>query len=215
MPVITVECPPWEYSSIAGFQEILARNTRGALIRLRQLNADERIQIGKDTRPLHGQYFQGLTPAGFDYYAGHYRGEDFPCLRDHQVQIVGDPLVGHAPYRIADDMRMFADDFTMITSESDFTWGVNSVILARPEKLYRVVQLGVALFVYFLEIHPYVNGNGHMGRFLLISFLSRFGIFLSRWPLHPRPQDPPYSELIGRYRRGDRDSLVRFVLECI
>jgi hypothetical protein len=198
-----------------GFEGVLARHTRQALIRLRQLNPDEQTRISKDTRPLHRQYFEGLTPAGFEYYAGHYRGEDFPCLKDRQVQIVGDPLVGHAPYRIADDMRTFADDLTMITAQSDLVWGVNPTIVGQAEKLHRVVQLGVALFVYFLEIHPYLNGNGHMGRFLLISFLSRFGIFLSRWPLHPRPQDPPYSELIRRYRRGERDSLVRFVLDCI
>jgi fido (protein-threonine AMPylation protein) len=190
MSAITVECPPWEYSSISGFEGILARHTRQALIRLRELNLDERTQIGKDTRPLHRRYFEGLTPAGFDYYAGHYRGEDFPCLKDRQVQIVGDPLVGHAPYRITDDMSTFAGDFTTIAAESDLVWGINPIVVGRPEKLFRVVQLGVALFIYFLEIHPYLNGNGHMGRFLLISFLSRFGIFLSQWPLHPRPQDP-------------------------
>jgi hypothetical protein len=215
MPAITVGCPPWEYSSIPGFEGVLARNSRQALIWLRQLNPDERIEIGKDTRALHQQYFQGVTPVGFDYYAGHYRGEDFPCLRDREVQIVGDPLVGHCSYRIADDMRVFADDLTATTADSDFVWGVSSAVVGPTEKLYRVVQLGVALFVCFLEIHPYLNGNGHMGRFLLIAFLSRFGIFLSQWPLHPRPQDPPYSELIRRYRRGDQDSLVRFVLNCI
>jgi len=71
------------------------------------------------------------------------------------------------------------------------------------------------VFVYFLEIHPYANGNGHLARFFLIGYLARYGVFLARWPMHPRPSDPPYSDLIRRYRRGDRNSLERFVMSCI
>ena len=39
---------------------------------------------------------------------------------------------------------------------------VNERMFGAAQKLYRVVEIATALFVYFLEIHPYANGNGHM-----------------------------------------------------
>src|SRR4051794_15622848 len=215
MSLLTIDCPSWEYETVTGWHSILAGRSKAALIRLRQLSTDKRLELAKDGRPVHGQYFVGLTPPGCDYYAGHYRGEDFTCLKDYRVIIRGDPLVGHPPYRIQTDMQTFGADFVQIVSDGDFVWAVNNAVVSPAEKLHRIVQLAVALFVYFLQIHPYANGNGHLARFFLIAFLARYNIYLARWPLHPRPQDPPYSELIGGYRRGDRVSLERFVLSCV
>jgi hypothetical protein len=215
MASITTHCPPWEYKDVQGYDGILAQRAMSALIQLRSLSPAQRLTIIKDTRPVHKPYFLGLTPTGFDYYAGHYRGENFICLKDARVQIRDDPSVGHPPDRIADDMAVLANDLMQTIGEGDIVWAANNLVLAHAEKLYRVTQLGVAVFVYFLQIHPFINGNGHMARFLLIAFLSWYGVFLSKWPLHPRPQDPPYSELIKRYRLGDRRSLEHFVLSCI
>jgi Fic family protein len=124
-------------------------------------------------------------------------------------------LVGHPPDRVVTDLEVFATDFADVVSDSDFVWGINNKVVSPAEKLYRIIQLGVAMFVYFLQIHPYANGNGHLARFFLIAYLARYNVFLASWPMHPRPQDPPYSELIRRYRRGDKSSLEKFVLSCI
>jgi hypothetical protein len=215
MALITTQCPAFDYETVAGFAAVLARRARETLIHVDGLSPDEKIAIGKDTRPVHQGYFAGLTPVGLEYYAGHYRGEDFTCLKFYHVHIPGDPMVGHPPDRVLNDMAIFGTDFDYVVADGDFVWAANSKVITPAEKLYRVIQLGVALFVYLLQIHPFANGNGHMARFFLISFLSRYGVKLARWPLHPRPQDPPYSEFIGRYRRGDRVSLEHFVLSCI
>jgi Fic/DOC family len=215
MALITTHCPPFAYETVPGASMILARRAKDTLIRLNNLSPIEKVAIGKDTRPVHQRYFAGLTPVGFEYYAGHYRGENFTCLKVLSVHIPTDPMVGHPPDRVLDDMAVFASDFENVITDGDIVWSANSKVIAPAEKLYRVIQLGVALFVYLLQIHPFANGNGHMARFFLISFLSRYGVTLSRWPLHPRPQDPPYSQFIGRYRRGDRVSLEHFVLSCI
>jgi Fic/DOC family len=215
MTSITLQCPGWDYEDIPGWKETLSARTKAALIRLRQLNPAERINIGKDGRPVHERYFAGLTPPGCEYYAGHYRGENYTCLKNYLVQITNDPLVGHPPDRVLNDMKVFATDFAGVVSDSDFVWAANSRVITPSAKLYRVIQLGVALFVNFLQIHPYANGNGHLARFFLITYLARYKVFLARWPMHPRPQDPPYSELIHRYRRGDRLSLEQFVMSCI
>jgi hypothetical protein len=215
MALITTQCPPFAYETVAECAGILSRRAKDTLVQLNGLSPDEKTAIGKDTRPVHQRYFAGLTPVGLEYYAGHYRGEDFTCLKEFHVQIPSDPMVGHPPDRVLDDMVVFASDFENVINDGDVVWSANSKVIAPAEKLYRVIQLGVALFVYWLEIHPFANGNGHIARFFLISFLSRYGVTLSRWPLHPRPQDPPYSDFIGRYRRGDRVSLEHFVLSCI
>jgi hypothetical protein len=212
---LTLTCPNWEYESIVGWNLILTERAKATLVRIRELPPERRIELGKDGRPVHAPYFEGLTPAGCEYYAGHYRGEDFICLKNYRVFIQGDPKVGHPPDRVQTDMQTFATDFDQVVSDGDFVWAVNNAVVSPAEKLYRIVQLGVALFVYFLQIHPYANGNGHLARFFLIAFLARYDVYLARWPLHPRPQDPPYSELIKRYRRGDRVSLEHFVLSCI
>ncbi|MGO7815608.1 Fic family protein, partial [Rhizobium ruizarguesonis] len=67
----------------------------------------------------------------------------------------------------------------------------------------RAIELAAALFVYFLEVHPYANGNGHMGRFLLQSLLGRYGLYFnSNFNMHPRPKDPAYTSAISQYRNG-------------
>jgi hypothetical protein len=207
MASITLQCPPWEYENFQGWDATLASRAVAALFRLRDLNPAEGLEIGKDGRPVHMRYFDGLTPTGCEYYAGHYRGENFTCLKDYRVQIPSDPMVGHPPHRVGTDMVLFASDFNDVVSDSDFVWAANNQVIAPGEKLYRIVQLGVAMFVYFLQIHPYANGNGHLARFFLIAYLARYNVFLGHWPMHPRPPDPPYAELIRRYRRGDRRSL--------
>jgi hypothetical protein len=97
----------------------------------------------------------------------------------------------------------------------DHIYSAPNALISPSAKLASMVQVAVGFFVYWLEIHPYANGNGHLARLVLITLLALFGVYLSRWPLHPRPADPPYSELISRYRKGDQNALIRFVLSCI
>lgn len=215
MASITVDCPPFEYENVPGWTDLLAARTKAALILLRSKSPAEKLDLCKDGRAVHAQYFRNLTPGRCHYYAGNYRGSDLPCLRDYKVQIPADPLVGHPPDRVTTDMTVLGHDIGDVVASGDFVWQINNAVLAPAEKLYRVIQLGVALFVYFLQIHPYANGNGHLARFFLITFLARYNIFLARWPMHPRPADPPYSALIGSYRRGNRADLEKFVLSCI
>jgi hypothetical protein len=73
MSLLTIDCPSWEYETVTGWHSILTGRSKAALIRLRQLSPDKRLELGKDGRPVHAQYFVGLTPPGCDYYAGHYR----------------------------------------------------------------------------------------------------------------------------------------------
>jgi Fic family protein len=84
--------------------------------------------------------------------------------------------------------------------------------LSDSEKMYFSVAYACRLFVEFLTIHPYANGNGHVARWLLLAVLRRHGYRLNNFPVEPRPPDPPYSNMISRYRNGEVELLEKYVL---
>jgi Fic/DOC family len=213
MPV--VQCPPWEYKNVQNHEAILQARTKQLMGAIFDAQSSAIVRLLKETRRVHAGYFRGLTPPNFDYYAGNYRGSDFPCLRDRIVGIASDRRVGHSPGIVERSMYEFASEVQDTIDEIDFLFRISPDTMSDAEKLVRCSQLLAALFVYFLEIHPYVNGNGHMGRLIVIAGLKRQGYYASRWPLHPRPQDPPYSTLIAAYRSGNRKDLEDFLLACL
>lgn len=209
-------CPAWEYSTINGVDAVLADRARQALIAVRGKQPAEQELLARETRHAHRVYFDGLTPPGYPHYAGNYRGQQLPCLDTYEVRIAGDANVGHTAATVPMEMdQRFAADIDALFGQLRMVWSANEQIFLPERKLHRSVELATAAFVDFLEVHPYANGNGHMGRLILICILARFGIFLARWPLHPRPPDPPYSSYIAQYRLGNKDPLVAFVLSCI
>lgn len=208
-------CPWWEYSDVPNHDELLLSRTRSAMMRIRPLSHSDKLQLTRDTRIFHRNYFQGLTPPSYDYYAGNYRGSDFTCLKFSSVVIKSDPRVGHPPGMVKSQMEALDRRISEAITECNYINSINEQLLPPENKLFRIVEVAASLFVYFLEIHPYMNGNGHMGRLILISFLGVYGIYLARWPVHPRPQDPPYSQAIADHRRGNDRPLIHFILACI
>ncbi len=91
----------------------------------------------------------------------------------------------------------------------------SNVLLSRQQRLRYLVALTCHVFELFLRIHPFANGNGHAGRLIVWSLLGRFGHWPRKWPVEPRPDDPPYTELIKRYRDGDRVPLEAFMLKSL
>ncbi len=102
------DCPVWEYRNHSKVGVLADRCTR-MLVSLRngQVQIDE---TARDTRISHGLMFSGLTPSTCPYFAGHYRGERFRCLKFYEVQIVGDPRVGVPSERVAPDITNLADN---------------------------------------------------------------------------------------------------------
>jgi hypothetical protein len=122
--------------------------------------------------------------------------------------------VGHTAASIPFEMGEFAKQILAVVGELDFLWTINNAVMPREQQIYRTIELAAAVLVAFLEIHPFADGNGHMGRFILLCILSRYHVYLKRFPLHPRP-NPPYVDLIPAYRRGNPRALEQFILECI
>jgi Fic family protein len=73
------------------------------------------------------------------------------------------------------------------------------------------VKVACRFLVLFLTMHPYVNGNGHIGRFIVWAILSKYGYSPTHWPLDC---SPPYHRLLSLYRNGNRKPLEDYVYSC-
>lgn len=208
------DCPEWEYDKYPRRRELLAKRNVTMLARLRKGKMDTRKEA-VDSRPFHAFFFAGLTPPEHGYYADHYRGEPFRCLRYHGVGIPGDPRVGYPPNHVLRSMRALAYAISDGINALDVLQRVPSTKTSPEDKLSTTVVFACKVFEEFLRIHPYVNGNGHAARFIMLVILIRYGYWPSQWPIEPRPPDPPYSELIEKYRDGDTRPLEAYILQQI
>ncbi len=208
------DCPNFDYSLHPNRHEVLERQTRVLLAALRRKEIDDR-DLASDTRPVHRHLFSELTPPRHDYYAGHYRGERYRCLRFLQVGIASDPRVGFP----AETVWQWMQELDRIISSSlaglDASHEIPDTRLPREEKLSYTVAVACRLFVAFLTIHPYADGNGHAGRFCIWAILGRYNYWPEQWPIEPSPPNPPYVDLIRQYRDGNSEPLEEYVLQCL
>jgi len=207
-------CPQWDYEKHPNAGAFLPQRCRELLVWLR---AQPRNTIGlcSDTRPPHNNIFTGLTIPDQDYLAGHYRGEDFPCLKYLNVNINTDPRVGVPFERVDGELHYLTSVIQEGVNKLDGAYAIPDAHLPRNLKVYYAISFACRVFVHFLTVHPFANGNGHMGRFIIWSILGRYQYWPRRWPVNDRPPDPPYSDLIKKYRDGESDPLEQFVLKCV
>jgi hypothetical protein len=207
------DCPFWEYKDHPNVAELAKREK----ITLRKL-ADKSLSLAEilsDTRPFHRSFFECVTSVEHSYFAGHYRGEDFRCLKHLSVCVAGDSRVGTPPETVHSDLAFLNGTVQQRLPGLFAGQQLPNAVLSEADKLLYVVRFACLVLCEFMRIHPFANGNGHVGRFLVWAALTSFGYWPKRWPLNNRPQDPPYSVLLSQYRDGDRDPLERFVLQCI
>lgn len=201
-------CPEWEYKNHPQYSAIVparALDIMGALST--DLAASAATAI--DTRQAHQKLFSELVPSGYDYYAGHYRGEDFPCLKRSSVGIRGDPRVGAPPHKVSLRMHRLSSAIRNIITALD-----KEAPISTSQELLRLVAFISRSFVDFLTIHPYVNGNGHAARTILCSIMLHYG-FKPVWSIDSHPQEPEYSALIINYRSGNTAPLEAYVLQWL
>ncbi|WP_433693270.1 Fic family protein [Paraburkholderia phenoliruptrix] len=193
-----------------------------------------------DTRPAHRAQFSGLTAKGCEYFAGNYRGSR-GCLVGYEVTIGSDietthsTEVGEAMDKLhaivnADVKRIIAEaesrasksvatsdavDGELQAGAGEQSVGASTEEVSEEEDLF-IKNLDIALehMVNFMAIHPYANGNGHMGRFMLFCFLCLMGMWPEKWPIDKRPPEP-YDYYIKKFREGFPDPLREFVIDQI
>lgn len=209
-----LEKPDWDYEHYPNHKYLLPLRAQEILFQLRKglINCES---SSKDNRPQHKYFFKDLTQKGHEYFAGNYRGSDFPGLKHYEVTVTDDSRVGVHSSLVDKATNNLAIEISLIIAAIDKANSLPNSTLNETDKLVYIVRFACKLFVEFLRIHPYANGNGHMGRFFIFSFLGVFGIWPKKWPLNDRPPDPPYSFLIKSYRDGNYDGLEMFILRAI
>ena len=207
------DCPAWEYTDHDNSEAVLPVRSNEILINLRRGIIDSRNSI-KNTRALHSILFTDLTPDDCDYYAGNYRGSDNLCLKHYRVFIHSDPSVGVDPDAVQNVLEYFGEQIDSLFASLEAAALEPPEGLSKADRILYIVAAICNVFVEFLRIHPYANGNGHMGRYIVFAFLGKFGCWPKNWPFNDRPPEP-YCEYIAKYRKGYPDPLEQFVLKCI
>ncbi len=203
------DCPTWEYDNHPQRCATVPVRVSEILIELMAGGLDT-LSLATNTRKVHFRVFQNLTPPGCEYYAGHYRGERFRCLRFYRVMVKADPRVGVSPESVG--FRM--DELNAEIRAGLLALDANA-LLSPQQRLQYVLALACRAFVAFLTVHPYANGNGHAGRLIVWSIMGRYGHWPRRWPVDPRPPNPPYVDLITRCRDGNPEPLERYLLQAL
>ena len=208
--MLPADCPAWEYDDHPHRKPLLLSTTHSILMQLRSGKLPTR-QLARDTRTAHGEMFADLAPPEAPYYAGHYRGEPFLCLRHYRVEVKGDARVGSAPGLVPKQMQDVAEQVDRVLAALDSASDAPGI---EPETK---VQYIVAVACRFMEalhrVHPYANGNGHMARLVVWAITGRYGYWPVGLSVDPRPRDPSYISLIDRYRNGDPQPLEEYVLK--
>ena len=208
------DCPAWEYTEVPGHADVLAVRAASIIAGLRRAQIDS-ADASTDTRGVHAELFEGLTPPGHSYFAGHYRGEAFRCLKHYEVKVPGDPRVGFQSSSVGMSMGELADTVQQGLAALDAGDALPEAQLPKTDRVLYAVAFACRVLERLLQIHPYANGNGHAARFVVWAILGRYGYWPYRWTIEPRPGHPGYTELIRRHRDGDREPLEAFILECL
>ena len=204
------DCPNWEYEDHSGHEALLTTRAAKVIAALRRKQLDTRA-LAEDSRSVHAVLFTALTPPKHPCFAGNYRGSNYRCLRHYAVHIESDPRVGYPPTSVS--MMMTGEMKTTILAgiaALDEAHAKPDAEIPPADKLLYVVAFACRVFDRFLVIHPYANGNGHAARFIVWAILGRFGYWPVRWPIEPRPPDPPYTKLLRQHRDGDCEPLEQW-----
>lgn len=202
----------WEYKDYPQHSTILTTQTIELLKKLWDGSLDVRSSI-ISTKAIHHHLFKDLTPNGHEYFAGHYRGENFALLQNYHVSVSGNPNVGCPPKLVQQIMSEFSMTVEKGIDCLDAFHQTPSSLLE--QRLRKTLTFACAAFVKLNQIHPYANGNGHIARFMLIAALKRYGYEVRSWTLDPRPADPPYTPLIREYENGNKEPLLFWIMQLL
>lgn len=163
----------------------------------------------EDTRPFHRAMFLELCSPGEEDYAGHYRGEDLPNVRDYEV-VFGVDRKGVPSQQVPATMAVFSN-----TAKRQFD--ILQSAAEKPELAKNLaLEVAAGLMVQLLDVHPYVDGNGHIARSLLHAALAQVGFQVSPSQIRDRPgKKSGLGRALEAARGGDYAPLVEVLAEHI
>lgn len=188
--------PPWKIKNHPLAAEHLRKILPQILVRLRESSVEGHLAFLLDTRSVHREIFGSLTPEGYEAYAGTYRGEEGSILEHRKAAIHYKNVEGLKerypalnPAEVIPYMRTLEDFIreTFLGAES----------FDKEAYFTRMVRI----FGMFSKIHPYLDGNGHISRMMMVLLAERKSIEVSpKWTVHPRPYGIEMSIAFEHYK---------------
>ena len=204
----------WDYEHHPRRSMVLRAESARLLLDLIEQRLDAKKLIA-DTRDAHRRLFSKLTPPNQPNLAGHYRGEDFPYLKNRSVSIPGNPIVGCPPHQIKSELFKFNELAQSAITRIDLLTAAPTPLISEGEKFMGIIQCTANLSAHFLAIHPYANGNGHVGRLIMVALLGRYGHWPAKLDIEPRPSGSIYNVAIQQYQNGNPVHLEQFLMSSI
>jgi fido (protein-threonine AMPylation protein) len=160
-----------------------------------------------DLKTWHLTFFRKVVPV--HYYAGNYRTNDVgrPCLAV-DVHVDGNPGVSHREVQLA--MQGFSDAFQAACSQVSIFLATNPAARNRNRVLVTLLAQAVTDFI---RIHPFINGNGRLSRFLAIYICRRFDLPIPFSDPRNRPDSLAYEAASAEAMIGDYKPLYVFFLQ--
>lgn len=187
-------CPPW----VLPESDSAVPSVAAGLIDFQKFvykNSQKHILNHGDLKTWHGKIFKGVVP--IHYYAGNYRSEDAhqPCLQQ-DVNVAGR---NGAPYaQVPLLMRNLSGEMhDRITATDTFIKRSPTPV----ERAKAALQVAALYAGTFLQIHPFLNGNGRTSRLITNYVLHRYGYPMPFYNPYPRPQ-PAGTPPVNLYERA-------------
>ncbi len=201
------ECPRWEKAeSDARLPSVVEGLSDFHRFALRK--AQTHILNHGDLKTWHGRIFRDVVP--LSYYAGNYRSTDAgrPCLSQN-VEVGGSP---GAPYQdVPRLMEGLSDEMRDAVTRTDRYIASNPTPADRARA---VVQLAALYAGKFIQIHPFLNGNGRMSRLIANYMFYRYGYPFPYYDPYPRP-GVDYEAANRECMLGDYVPLYRYFLTLL
>ncbi len=186
--------PPWNIKDITSSSAFLTDETAKIITELKKSNNETQISFLTDTRHTHKRLFKKFTPSRFETYAGTYRGTPRSVLEDRKSAVFYKNMPGlkdknptSPPHIVLEQMRMLAGYIEKTCIDN---YDINTYFM-------RCTRI----FGDFNIIHPYLDGNGHMARLILLLMAYRKNIEVCpTWTAHPRPYNNAMGICLQNYQ---------------
>ena len=185
----------WTIQSQPGAPALLPGRCEAVLEALRAGDEAERLALLLDPRPLHRALFGDLAPHGLPEAAGTWRGTPGTPLAEAPRAVF---VARTAPGLRRRDLCVPADEvaprMTALAQQTATTWNaaeatVDGATISEAAALQRLA----GFLGEFFAIHPFLDGNGQLGRLLALLLADRLGLRAEGWTVHRRPYGPTMS----------------------
>lgn len=203
--------PEWQAYTMPNYDSEMTRTCAEVQQRI-LVDAAFRSSMMVDPRDLHRTLFANFTPAGFDEYAGTYRGAVGTSLERRRMG---------APQVFSPKRNFSFEKPEEVASRLDFMLSEvrRELVPARSAAPFVQLLTLTHLFCWFGKIHPFLDGNGHIQRALFAAAATELEIPLApRFAIHPRPFDRLLAwplEMFTRAAPDQREHYLAMVAEYL